>query len=107
MEYLKIAYRLVGLWKAVHLLLATLPDTLDLFLVAPVKVLLDTLDLFLVASVKALLDTLDPFLVASVKALLDTLGLFLGDLGHAPPHTHIQSQKGLKSSGKGEDEVSF
>jgi len=77
MEYLKIAYRLVGLWKAVHLLLAPLPDTLD------------------------------PFLVASVKALLDTLGLFLGDLGHAPPHTHIQSQKGLKSSGKGEDEVSF
>ncbi len=92
MKYLKIAYRLVGLWKVAHLLLAPLPDTLDLFLVAPVEVLLDTLNLFLVAPVEALLDTLD---------------LFLGDLGHAPPHTHIQSQKGLKASGKGENEVSF
>jgi len=60
MEYLKIAYRLVGLRKWVHLLLAPLPDALNLFL------------------------------VALVKALPDALGLFLRlALGHAPPHAHI------------------
>jgi hypothetical protein len=77
MEYLKIAYRLVGLRKGAHLLLAPLPDTLALFLVAP------------------------------VKALPNTTDLFLECVRHTPPHTHIQSQKGLKASGKGESEVSF
>jgi hypothetical protein len=77
MEHLEIAYRLVGLRKGAHLLLARLPDALDLFL------------------------------VALVKALPDTLDLFLGGVRQAPPHTYVQSQKGLKASGKGENEVSF
>jgi hypothetical protein len=77
MEYLKIAYRLIGLQKRAHLLLARLPDTLGLFL------------------------------VALVKALPDTLNLFLRGVRHAPPHTQIQSQKGLKASGKGKNEVPF
>ena len=77
MESLKIAYRLVGLRKGAHLLLAPFLDTLDLF----------------------------P--VALVKALPDTLDLFLRGVRHAPPHTYVQSQKGLKASGKGNNEVSF
>ena len=39
--------------------------------------------------------------------LLDTLDLFLGVVRYAVPHARIQSQKRLKVSGKGKDEVSF
>ena len=77
MEYLNAAYILVGLRKEAHL-----------FLAAP-------------------LDTLDLFFVVLAKALPNTPDLFLGCVRHTPPYTHIHSQKGLKASGKGENEVSF
>jgi hypothetical protein len=77
MEYLEIAYRLVGFRKGAHLPLAPWPDTLGLIR------------------------------VGLARALPGTLDLFLRVVRHAAPHARIQSQKGLKVSGKGKNEVAF
>jgi hypothetical protein len=77
MEYLKIAYGLVRPRKGARLPLAPLPDTLGLIL------------------------------LGLVKALPDTLGLILRVVRPAALHTHFQSQKGLKVSGKVNKKVLF
>jgi len=77
MECLKIAYSLVRLRKEARPPRAPLPDRLDLIL------------------------------VGLAKALPNTPDLLLGVVRHAALHTRIQSQKGLKVSGKVNNEVSL